>query len=57
MSFLDSKAQLDDIKAQISQVTDEIPLYFLTDVMETLDGVHREIGMVTPQVEQAERIR
>lgn len=57
MSFLESKMQLDDIKAQISQVTDEIPLSFLTDVMETLDQVRREITMATPQVEQAELIR
>lgn len=57
VSFLGSKRQLDDIKAQISQVTDEIPLSVLTDVMGTLDQVQREISVLTPQAERAEYIR
>ena len=48
---------LDNIKTQISQVTNDIPLSELTNVLETLNQVQREIGRVAPEVERAEYIR
>ncbi|TDH01246.1 hypothetical protein EPR50_G00178260 [Perca flavescens] len=52
-----SKQMLDNIKIQISQVTNDIPLSELTNVLETLNQVQREIGSVAPKVEKAEYIR
>ncbi|KAM9344897.1 prominin-2 [Symphorus nematophorus] len=52
-----SKKQLDDMKAQISQVTNDIPLSALTNVMETLQLYQKEISTVTPQLEKVEHIR
>ncbi|XP_044069096.1 prominin-2 [Siniperca chuatsi] len=52
-----SKQLLGDIKTQISQVTSDIPLSSLTNVLGTLDQVQGEIGKVTPEVERAEHIR
>lgn len=53
----DSKQLLGDIKTQISQVSEEIPLSGLADVSRTLDQLHTEIGRLTPELERAERIR
>lgn len=55
--FLGSKQLLDDIKRQISQVANDIPLSALTNVSEILNQLQREIGRVTPQVERAEHYR
>lgn len=52
-----SKQQLDDIKAQISKFSDEIPLSALNNVLKTLDEAKTEINKVTPEVERAEHIR
>lgn len=53
----DSKQLLGDIEAQISQVTDDIPLSGLANVMASLDEFHAEIVHVTPLIEKVERIR
>lgn len=55
--FIGSKQLLDDIKTQISQVTDDVPLAGLTNVLESLNKVEKEIDKVTPDVEWAEHIR
>lgn len=52
-----SKQVLGNIKTQISQITDKIPLSALTNVSESLNHLQREIGKVTPEVERAEGIR
>ena len=57
MCSLGSKQMLEDIKKQISQVTNDIPLSTLTNVSEILNQLQREIGNVTPHVERAEYYR
>uniref|UniRef100_A0A8C9Y3W9 Prominin-1-A-like n=1 Tax=Sander lucioperca TaxID=283035 RepID=A0A8C9Y3W9_SANLU len=52
-----SQQMLGEIKTQISQLTNDIPLSDLTKVSETLNQVQREIGRFTPAVERAEYIR
>ncbi|XP_041645852.1 prominin-2 [Cheilinus undulatus] len=52
-----SKTLLDDIKAQLSQITNDIPLSTLDDISGTLDGVQRDFDKLTPQVVEGERIR
>jgi len=57
LCFLGSKQLLGNIKTQISQVTNEIPLSVLTNVSETLNLLQREISKVTPEIKRAEHIR
>ncbi|XP_078032302.1 prominin-2 isoform X3 [Epinephelus lanceolatus] len=52
-----SKQQLGDIKTQISQVTNDIPLSALTNVSDTLGQLQREINKITPEAERVEHIR
>uniref|UniRef100_A0A8C4EMY8 Prominin 2 n=1 Tax=Dicentrarchus labrax TaxID=13489 RepID=A0A8C4EMY8_DICLA len=52
-----SKLLLDEIKAQISQITSDIPLSALTNVSTSLDQLHGEIFKYTPEIERAEHIR
>ncbi|XP_059179877.1 prominin-2 [Centropristis striata] len=52
-----SKQMLDNIKTQISQVTNNIPLSALNNVFETLNQAQRQIDMATSEVERAENIR
>lgn len=54
---LGSKQQLGDIKTQISQVTNDIPLSALTNVSDTLGQLQREINKITPEAEWVEHIR
>ncbi|KAJ8418110.1 hypothetical protein AAFF_G00138190 [Aldrovandia affinis] len=49
------KQQLEDIKAQISQVTNDIPLSTLTEVSVKLQEVQGYIDEYSPEVEKAER--
>ncbi|XP_070696693.1 prominin-2 [Pempheris klunzingeri] len=52
-----SKQLLDDIKSQISQITNDIPLSALSNASATLNQAQKEISKVTPEVERAEHIR
>uniref|UniRef100_A0A8C2Z0F9 Prominin 2 n=1 Tax=Cyclopterus lumpus TaxID=8103 RepID=A0A8C2Z0F9_CYCLU len=52
-----SKRLLGNIKTQISQVTNDIPLSALTNVSEKLNLLQREISKVAPDVERVEHIR
>ncbi|MEQ2281145.1 hypothetical protein AMECASPLE_027354, partial [Ameca splendens] len=49
--------QLNDIKAQISQVSSELHLSALNDVSRNLDQVKRDINRYLPEVERADDIR
>lgn len=55
--FLDSQQLLDEIKKQISQVTSDIPLSALNNVLGSLHDVQRKIGKITPEVKKGEHIR
>uniref|UniRef100_A0A3Q3WNA7 Uncharacterized protein n=1 Tax=Mola mola TaxID=94237 RepID=A0A3Q3WNA7_MOLML len=46
------KQQLGEIQKQISQVSEEIPLSFLSNALATLDQVQKEIHRFTPEVER-----
>ncbi|XP_042358223.1 prominin-2 [Plectropomus leopardus] len=52
-----SKQQLNDIKSQISQVTNDIPLSALMNVSDTLNELQKEIDRITPEAERIEHIR
>ncbi|KAI4813157.1 hypothetical protein KUCAC02_024505 [Chaenocephalus aceratus] len=52
-----SKQLLGNIKTQISQVTNDIPLSSLTDLMGSLDQVQSQMFKYTPEIERAEEIR
>ncbi|KAK5853993.1 hypothetical protein PBY51_015098 [Eleginops maclovinus] len=52
-----SKKLLGDIKTQISQVTDDIPLSSLTNVLDFLGQLQSEMVKYTPEIERAEEIR
>ncbi|XP_035519867.1 prominin-2 [Morone saxatilis] len=52
-----SKLLLDEIKAQVSQITSDIPISALTNVSTSLDQLHGEIVKFTPEFERAEHIR
>lgn len=54
---LGSKQLLGNIKTQISQVTNDIPLSSLTDLMVSLDQVQSQMFKYTPEIERAEEIR
>lgn len=55
--FSDSQQRLDEIKTQVSQVTNDIPLSALTNVSKTLEQVQKDISRFTPEIERAEHIR
>ncbi|KAK1905740.1 Prominin-1-A [Dissostichus eleginoides] len=52
-----SKQLLGNIKTQISQVTNDIPLSSLTDLIGSLDQVQSQMLNYTPKIERAEEIR
>lgn len=52
-----SQQRLDEIKTQVSQVTNDIPLSALTNVSKTLEQVQKDISKFTPEIERAEHIR
>ncbi|XP_010735887.3 prominin-2 [Larimichthys crocea] len=52
-----SQQLLNEIKKQISQVTSDIPLSALNNVLGSLHDVQRKIGKITPEVKKGEHIR
>lgn len=52
-----SKTFLNDIKTQISSVTDEIPLAALSSVSERIEQMQSEINRLTPQILHQDSIR
>lgn len=57
LCFTESKKALNDIKKQISQVTNGKYLSALDEAAGTLDQVERTVGEFTPHAERAEYIR
>ncbi|KAM3862956.1 prominin-2 [Diretmus argenteus] len=52
-----TKRQLEEIKTQISQVSSDLPISFLTNASDFLEQLQREIVNVTPDINRAESIR
>ena len=52
-----SQQRLDEIKTQVAQVTNDIPLSALTNALQTLEQVQSNISKFTPEIERAEHIR
>lgn len=52
-----SKTFLNDIKTQISSVTDEIPLAALSNVSERIEQMQSEINRLTPRILHLDSIR
>lgn len=52
-----SKTFLDNIKTQISSVTEEIPLDALSDVSQSIEQVQSEINRLAPQILHIDSIR
>lgn len=57
MCVPDSKKFLNDIKSQISTVTDKIPLATLSDVSQTIQEVQGNFTEFTPAIQVIELIR
>lgn len=55
--FSDSKQRLDEIKTQVAQATNDIPLSALTNVSKTLEQVQGDVIKVTPEIKRVEHIR